>query len=105
MEHGELRSFGTVGEVAGTGTATRSLYRVRLARAVGDAAARIADMPELQNLKVDGTLITFEADSDLQAAASLLESLIRRDLPVAEFRTHEHDLEEAYLRAGIRQVD
>jgi hypothetical protein len=39
------------------------------------------------------------------AAAQLLAELIARRIPVASFTPNAADLEEAYLRTGIRQVD
>ncbi len=105
MEHGRLIRFGTVAEVAGAGGHERCLYQVILARRLGDAAARLANVPGLAALKVDGDVATFEFERDRAAAADLLQRLLLAGLPVAEFRPLEPDLEEAYLRSGIQQVD
>jgi ABC-2 type transport system ATP-binding protein len=104
MERGRLLRCGTVAEIAGHGHA-RGLYRVRLARAVGDAAVRLQHIDGLAHLSVDGTAMTLEFDREAAAAADLLQKLIAAGLPVAEFRALEPDLEEAYLRSGIEQVD
>jgi hypothetical protein len=44
-------------------------------------------------------------DSQPEAAAKLLKALVEAGLPVADFRKLDANLEQAYLRAGIRQVD
>jgi hypothetical protein len=76
-----------------------------LARRVGDAATRIAGIEGLHRLQIDGDVLTFEYERDRQAAAALLAQLISAGLPVAEFHALEPDLEQAYLRSGIGQVD
>jgi hypothetical protein len=48
---------------------------------------------------------TLEYSADRDEAARLLKRLIELGLPVAGFTPHRPDLEEAYLRTGIRQVD
>jgi hypothetical protein len=40
-----------------------------------------------------------------ESAARLLEEMVKRGLPVASFAPEPMDLEQAYLRAGIRQVE
>jgi len=105
MERGRFLSYGTVAEVTGAAGHERCNYRVVLARRVGDAATRIAGLSDLKRLQIDGDVLTFEYDRDRQAAAELLTRLIRAGLPVAEFRALGPDLEQAYLRSGIEQVD
>ncbi len=108
MGHGRLVQYGTVAEVAGAESHQREKYRIVLARRIGDLATRLRVLrtdEAVSHLKFDADLITLEYDSDKQAAAKLLQILIEAGLPVAEFHTVGPDLEAAYLRAGIRQVD
>ncbi len=108
MGHGRLLKYGTVGEVAGAESHDRAKYRIVLAERVGDLAARLRDLQAdetVSHLKFDADLITLEYDSDRRAAAELLRKLLVAGLPVAEFHTVGPDLEQAYLRTGIRQVD
>jgi ABC-2 type transport system ATP-binding protein len=108
MGHGKLLKYGTVREVAGAEIHGRIKYRIVLAGRVGDLATRLAEIdrdPKVERLESDGDLITLEYDDDREAGARLLQKLIAAGLPVAEFRTLGPDLEQAYLRAGIRQVD
>ncbi len=105
MERGRVIRCGTVAEVAGAAGHERCLYRVIFARAIGDAAARLTQLSGLTSLSVDGDTATFEFDRGRAAAAALLHGLLAAGLPVAEFRPLEPDLEAAYLRSGIQQVD
>jgi ABC-2 type transport system ATP-binding protein len=105
MERGRLLRFGTVDELVGAAGHGRCLYRVVLAQTVGDAAARLAHFDGTTRLHVEGSVITFESERDPALAAALLQRLLALELPVAEFRALEPDLEEAYLRSGIKQVD
>jgi ABC-2 type transport system ATP-binding protein len=105
VERGRLLRFGTVDAVAGATTHARTLYRVQLAQATGDAATRLLRVDEHIAWNVNGDSITFEHERDPAVAAALLARLIAAGLPVAEFRALAPDLEEAYLRSGIRQVD
>ncbi len=105
MEHGRFLNYGTVAKVTGAAGRERGNYRVVLARRVGDVATRIAGVGGLQRLQIDGDVLTFEYDRDRRVAAALLAQLISAGLPVAEFHALEPDLEQAYLRSGIGQVD
>jgi ABC-2 type transport system ATP-binding protein len=105
MERGRVLRCGTVAEVSGAVGHERCLYRVVLARAIGDAAKRLESLDGATRMKVDGTVLSFEFDRERAAAAGMLQRLLALGLPVAEFRALEPDLEEAYLRSGIEQVD
>jgi ABC-2 type transport system ATP-binding protein len=108
MGHGRLLKYGTVAEVAGAESQERTQYRIVLARRVGDLASRLREFEAdeaVSRLEFDGDLITLEYDRDRQEASELLRRLLAAGLPVAEFRTVGPDLEQAYLRTGIRQVD
>ncbi|MGD8450256.1 MAG: ABC transporter ATP-binding protein [Phycisphaerae bacterium] len=105
MEHGRLRSFGTVAEVAGGSNRQRSRYRIMLVQRVGDVATRLADVAGITEIEADGDLVTLEYDEGRAAAARLLAALLTAGLPVAEFGPERPDLEQAYLRSGIKQVD
>jgi len=105
MERGQALRFGTVAEVAGNGTHTRTQYRVLLAETVGDLAARLAQLPDIGPVDANGRVLTLECDREPAQAALLLRRLVALGLPVIEFRELAPDLEQAYLRSGIAQVD
>ncbi len=105
MGHGQLLQFGTVAQVAGAQSHDRARYRVVLAERVGDLATRLAAIPNIVIAQMDGDILALEYASERSAAAELLVKLVQAGLPVAEFRALAPDLEQAYLRTGIRQVD
>ena len=105
MERGRVLRSGTVAELASARGHNRCAYRVVLARRLSDLAARIADVEGVYDVQIDGDQLRFVADREREAAAGLLLRLLDAGLPVAEFRTERFDLEEAYLRSGIGQVD
>lgn len=105
MEAGRLRTFGTVAAVVGGLADHRCKYSGTLAAPRDDLQARLAAIPNVTNAEVSGNKFSLEFDADAAAAASLLRRLLNEDLPIAAFSPLKGDLEDAYLRAGIRQVD
>jgi ABC-2 type transport system ATP-binding protein len=104
MEHGRMLRYGTVAQVAAA-EHQRCRYRVLLAYRLGDLAARLAPLQDLTIVQADGDLLTVEFDHGREAAAGLLRRLLAAGLPIAEFRVLQPDLEQAYLRSGVAQVD
>ncbi len=105
MEAGTLRQFGTVAQVVGGKEDNRCRYEVVLARAVPEAPRVLAGISALSDVEVHGRNISFEFEHDDEPAADLLATLLGHGLPVARFSPVDHDLEQAYLRTGIKQVD
>jgi ABC-2 type transport system ATP-binding protein len=124
MGRGRLVKLGTVSEIAagaagaaaadgnGDGAAggvrvARARYDVTLARDVSGARDLMLAVPGVGGVETDGLpdrfVLTYE--SGREGAARLLTELVARGLPVASFAPEAIDLEQAYLRAGIRQVD
>lgn len=112
MGHGRLLQFGTVAHVAGGVTQDRCNYRVALALRVPDLLPRLESLvltpddpagPRIIEADGDALLIEFGAARD--QAADLLARLIRAGLQVCDFQAARADLEQAYLRTGLRQVD
>lgn len=105
MEHGRVLRHGTVAEITGSAVHARGYYDVVLVQRVGDLAARLADLPGVTVVRAEGDRVTLEYETQRAAAAQLLQQLLARGLPIAEFAAHKPDLEQAYLRSGIAQVD
>jgi len=106
MSRGRLIRFGTVAQVSGmVGDAERCRYTVILARPVADVARTLATIEGVDGVEVDRHRIMLEYPVDPERAATLLAQLVRANLPVASFTANAPGLEEAYLRAGIEQVD
>lgn len=105
MGQGRLLQFGTVATVAGGVDAATDRYRVVLVHRVGDLDERLKLIPDLRCVSRDGDVLQVEVRAGRDHAAALLAELIRAGLPVSEYRHMPPDLEQAYLRTGIRQVD
>lgn len=105
MGNGRILQYGTVGDVA-SGTIQKTVqFRVTLARRMGDLAARLGRIPDFPAGQYDGDVFMVDISPDRAEAAELLRKLLDAGVPVAEFRALEPSLEQAYLRAGIAQVD
>ena len=105
MSHGSLIQFGTVREIAAGADTGRCRYTVELSETQTGLAETISAIPQVSDVSVDRLNITLEYSSDRALAASLLRELIRQGVPVSAFHANQAGLEEAYLKAGIKQVD
>jgi len=105
MSAGRMVQFGTVAQVVGGKDDDRCRYRATLVRAEPDAARILRGIEHLTDIEVHGRELTFEYEHEPQAAADLLQTLLGHGLHLASFAPMDHDLEQAYLRTGIRQVD
>ncbi len=105
MQGGKIIRYGTVAQIVGGKDDNRCRYDVTLATPSPETERILKEIPTLTQVEVHGRKISFEFEHDAQAAADLLRMLIQRDLPIADFGPAAHDLEQAYLRTGIKQVD
>jgi len=109
MERGALRRFGTVAEftasAAGAAGADRRRYHVTLARVTPNLRDAVTAIAGVGAVDADGDRFTVEWGDTGEDAARLLAELVARGLPVASFTPEPLDLEQAYLRSGVRQVD
>ena len=81
------------------------VYHVTVVEGYTDAHEVLAVIEGVTNVSSNGRSVEFEYTSDEQEAAELLRALIAREVPVVSFAVVKASLEEAYLRAGVRQVD
>lgn len=105
MEAGKIVQFGTVAQIVGGKDDNRCMYNVKLSQHSPEAAHFLDRIQTLSKIEIHGRQITFEFEHDEEAAADLLQMMIQQGLQVASFAPAEHDLEQAYLRTGIKQVD
>jgi ABC-2 type transport system ATP-binding protein len=105
MAHGSFLQYGTVAQVATAGDGVRCRYTLRLANPVLSIRETLARIPGLELLEADRDQIVLEYAREPAQAAELLARLVQEQLPISCFYPHAPGLEEAYLRAGIRQVD
>jgi hypothetical protein len=100
-----MLKFGTVAEVTNMHDTARCRYTIQLARAVANLQPMLLALADVTSVEVERERITLEYLNDRDAAAVLLEKLVMMKLPIAGFNANAADLEEAYLRVGIEQVD
>jgi len=105
MSGGQMVKIGTVAEVTNMHAGDRCRYTIELAHAVAGLAELLPTLPGVTNASVDRQRVVLEYTNTREAAAELLADLVARRVPVASFAPNAADLEEAYLRTGIRQVD
>jgi ABC-2 type transport system ATP-binding protein len=104
MERGRIRSLGTIAQIGGQDE-TRCYYEIELVHTIGDVEARLARIEGLTKINIGGDKLRVEYDVGKEHAAALLTQLLEEGLPIASFTPAEPDLEEAYIRSGIGQVD
>jgi ABC-2 type transport system ATP-binding protein len=105
MTKGRMLKFGTVSEVTNMHDSARCRYTMLLSRSASGAQMLLSGIDGISAVQVERERITFEFVNDRSAAADLLATLVEQKLPVASFTANAADLEEAYLRVGIEQVD
>ncbi len=105
MSAGNILKFGTVAEVAGMAHGDRCRYTIQLAHPVAGLGRMLKAIAGVADAIVDNERVTLEFDTGKDQAAALLAELVNQKVPVSSFSANAADLEEAYLRAGIKQVD
>jgi ABC-2 type transport system ATP-binding protein len=106
MRRGEMVRLGTVAQVAAhDADLGRCRYSLTLASPLAGLEEVLAGLTDVSDVRVERDRATFEYASGREAAAGLLRELVARRVPVASFAPNAPGLEEAYLRAGIGQVD
>jgi ABC-2 type transport system ATP-binding protein len=106
MSAGQMKRFGTVAAILAHADEHRRRYNLSLSRPVTQFERDLAAIEGVSNVSSDGRLaFTFDFHAGDEAAESLLGRLVREGAPVCVFTVAPINLEEAYLREGIRQVD
>jgi ABC-2 type transport system ATP-binding protein len=105
MSKGSIMQYGTVAQVAAAGNGEHCRYTLVLASPMPQLATILESIESVSNVRVERDHVTLQYPSSRQAAAALLARLVQENVPVASFTPHAPGLEEAYLRAGIEQVD
>jgi ABC-2 type transport system ATP-binding protein len=105
MAGGQMVKVGTVTEVTNMHAGERCRYTIELAHPVASLEAILSNIEGVTNVSVDRLRVVLEYANTRDDAAKLLAELVKRRVPVASFVANAADLEEAYLRTGIRQVD
>jgi ABC-2 type transport system ATP-binding protein len=104
MVKGGILRMGTVDQIVQS-DAMRCRYRILLSSPVESVADTLRDLEGVTDVGSNHQTITLEYFNGATNAWILLQHLIKRGLCVASFTSEQRDLEAAYLRAGINQVD
>ena len=104
MGHGEILRFGSVREVADH-SEDRCRYVMYLAEAPPETDGILQCLEGIRSLRRSDHKVEFEYDADQARGHELLREMIERGLRVCSFAPVAPDLEDAYLRAGIKQVE
>jgi len=105
MGHGRLLRFGTVQQIAAGLDGDLVEYAIGLSRPVPRIEEELAEIDGLSLVRCDGNNVVVRYSPGRDAATTLLKTLVQRGLPVSSFSAVGANLEAAYLREGIRQVD
>lgn len=105
MARGEIVQFGTVAQVGNGGDGDLCRYTIILAHPMPDLKRILTQITGIDDVQIERDRATFEFSSQREQASLLLAELIRQSVPIAAFAPHQPDLEEAYLKTGIEQVD
>ncbi len=104
IEGGRILRFGTVGELQGR-TVGRCHYELTLAGDDDRLTSVLGGVEGVSAVACANGVWTFEYDEGPEPAARLLEALVKNGVPVASFAPAGDDLEQIYLRSGVKQVD
>jgi ABC-2 type transport system ATP-binding protein len=104
MEHGSFLQFGSVAAVTGRDDG-RCGFRMHLTRPTLAVHEALAGIDGVSHVEVSDREVSFEYFRDDERAAELLRRLVHAGLPILSFAPVRPDLEDAYLRSGVRQVD
>lgn len=105
MAKGEIVQFGTVHQIGNGGDGELCRYTIVLTHPMPDLKTILTEITGIDGVLIDRDRATFEFSSQREKAAELLAELVRQRVPIAAFSPHHPDLEEAYLKTGIQQVD
>ncbi len=104
MAQGTMLRYGTVGEVIAA-NGERCRYTITLAREFAATRDVLKVMDGASDVAIEANKVTLQYSSDRVKAAELLAALVTAGVPVASFVPSLSGLEEAYIAAGIGQVD
>ncbi len=105
MSRGSLVQFGTVREISEGVDDGRCRYTVELSEPIVRVEKVLGTIEGVEGIQAERMRVTLSYWSDRARAAGLLKAMVMKGIPVAGFSANVSGLEEAYLRAGIKQVD
>ncbi len=104
MGHGIILQFGSMNEIA-RHSESHCRYVVYLADVPPETDGILERLDGIESFRRSDRKIEFEYHADPLSAHTLLQEMMDRGLRVSSFTAVAPDLEDAYLRAGIKQVE
>lgn len=96
IEQGRLLATGSVEEIQHEQATHRELT-IRILNDTNQAAQELQARPGVQQLIVDGQLIRFEFEGEVEDQAAIVAWLVSRGFDVAEVSSHKKSLEDVFL--------
>ncbi len=103
IEQGRLLATGTVDEMRGVNTTTRSIA-LELLTGNDEAMRLLRANPAVTDLRQEGLVLSFSLTGDRVDQAELLKTLMNAGLSILQFRSTDPSLEEVFLRVTQGRV-
>jgi ABC-2 type transport system ATP-binding protein len=103
IEHGKLLAVGTVEEIRAEHRA-QSIVRVGVLSGADQLAQWLSQRDDVEDVQIDGDMITLSHDVDREAEVALLRSMVEAGFPVAEFGSHRKTLEDVFMQVTRGEV-
>ena len=104
IERGSIIRFSTTDAIHQQ-DAKRRTYHLRIVDRRDACVELLSKQPDVTDVQCQDSQVTFDYVVEDQAAADLLRLLIGAGIPVSAFGAVKKTLEDAYLSAGLKQVD
>ena len=96
IEQGRLLATGTVDEIRGDTSTSRSVC-VELLDAPEAALTLLRDIESVSQLRLDGLRVHFLVRGDRSTQVAVLKTLMKADMPIVQFRSEDQSLEDVFL--------
>ena len=97
IEQGQLLATGSVEEIQRQQVSKREIT-IRVLKRAQEASQFLSDNTNVQNLILDGELIRFEFEGEIDDQAELVAALVGQGFLVAEIGAHRKSLEDVFLQ-------
>lgn len=104
IEHGQILSHSTTGELHRDG-ASRRTYRATTIAGAESCMDLLRGIEGVTDVALEDSVYTFEFAADEAMVAGLVKRIVALGVPLTSFSELRTSLEDAYLRAGVKQVD
>ncbi len=103
IEQGRLLATGTVDEIRGVNTTTRSIA-FELLTGNDEAMRLLRANPAVTDLRQEGLVLSFSLTGDRADQAELLKTMMNAGISILQFRSTDQSLEEVFLRVTQGRV-